>query len=292
MSKQHWSDLFLNAALGDEPRPHYRPDGFGEAPPPWARRAEVTECPVSDDDRHQVERWLRWCLAEFGPPARRVVAPPIPGFYPVGYHGGIEQVEELVRRVGKVMSVEAPDLEVRYFESDPTVPGNWGRHSTTVGTYHREDGHPVISLDVRSSADPAELTAIIAHELAHVRLRGEDRLTRDEPDEEKLTDFLTVYLGMGIFTANAAHTFAKTVRGWSALPMGDLTEKMLAGSFLGTTHRLGYLDERQFGYALACWAHLRGESAPAWARRLTPTIRVQLQRGLSYLQHTGRRLDR
>jgi hypothetical protein len=247
---------------------------------------------VSSDDQQRLERWLDWCRREFGPPARRVVAPPIAGFYPVGYFGSGRQIEELVHRVCRVMSVEAADLEIRYFETDPTEPGHSARRRTTVGTYHREDGRPVISLDLRSSADPARLTAIIAHELAHVRLRGEDRLPEFEPDEEPLTDFVTVYLGMGVFTANAAHTFTKTTRGWSALPMGDLTEKMLAGSAFGRTHSLGYLDEHQFGYALACWAQLRGESSPGWARHLTPTIRAELHRGLAYLRHTGRRLER
>ncbi|WP_035850441.1 hypothetical protein [Kitasatospora azatica] len=159
-----------------------------------------------------------------------------------------------------------------------------------VGTYHHEDGHAVISLDLRAREDPARLTAIIAHELAHVRLRGEGRLPDWEREEEKLTDLLTVHLGMGVFTANAAHTFARTAHGWSALPMGDLTEQMLAGSFLGTTHHLGYLTDRQFGYALACWAHLRGEPTPAWARHLTPTLRAELLRSLAYLHNSGREL--
>ncbi|GAA1244881.1 hypothetical protein GCM10009665_39670 [Kitasatospora nipponensis] len=290
MRDQHWSDRLLNAALGERPDPRHRPEGFGETPPPWARHASAaTECPVPPEEQRQLERWLRWCVKEFGAPQGRVVAAPTRTFYPAGYHGSTEQIEELVRRVCTVMRVEAADLEVRYLESEPAEPRH--HRSTTVGTYHREDDHPVISLDLRGREDPARLTAIIAHELAHVRLRGEGRLPAWEREEEKLTDFLTVHLGMGVFTANAAHTVTRTAHGWSALPMGDLTEKMLAGSFLGTTHHLGYLTDRQFGYALACWSHLRADPAPGWAHHLTPTLRAHLQRCLAYLHHTGRRLD-
>ncbi|MFE0460847.1 hypothetical protein ACFW1A_16515 [Kitasatospora sp. NPDC058965] len=290
MSRQHWTDRLLNA--GAQPASRYRPEGFGDAAPPWARPArEATECPVPPDDQEQLERWLRWCRKEFGTAAGRVVAAPTRTFYPAGYRGSTEQIEELVRRTAAVMGVVAPDLTVRYFESEAAEPGRGHRRRTTVGTYHDEDGRPVVSLDLRGREDPARLTAIIGHELAHVRLRGEGRVPAWEREEEKLTDFVTVYLGMGVFLANAANTFTRTARGWSALPMGDLTEQMLAGSFLAPSQHLGYLNERQFGYALACWAALRGEPDPAWARHLAPTVHAQLLSGLAYLRHTGRVLD-
>lgn len=246
---------------------------------------------MSPEDQRQLEKWIRWCVAEFGrETALREIALPTPAFYPAWYHGSTEQVGELVRRVCTVMQVDADDLTVRFFESEPAEPSRRHR-STTVGTYHQEDGRPVIELDRRRTGNPAGLTAIIAHELAHVRLLGEGRITAREPDQEKLTDLVTVFLGMGVFNANAAYTFAKTTHDWSALPMGDLTEKMLSGSFLAPAHLLGYLTEQQLGYALACWCRLRGESDPAWAHYLDPTPGAQLKRSLAYLQHAGRQFD-
>jgi hypothetical protein len=314
MSDQHWTDRLLGAGeellgigervfgvdetsldlgeqllpeVGHRPERPHRPDGFAEAPPPWADRpaAPTATCPVPHHDQQQLERWLRWCTREFGPAADQPAVSPTAAFYPHGYRGSNEQVEELVRRVSTVMRVQAPTVEVRHFE------GEAEQRRTTVGTYHDEDGRPVVSLDLRARADPALLTAVIAHELAHVRLRGEGRLPAWEPEEERFTDFLTVHLGMGVFTANAAHRFSRTTRGWSALPLGDLTDKMLAGTALGATHHLGYLTDQQFGYALACWTHRRADPSPAWGRHLTPTIRAHLQRGLAYLRHSGHRLD-
>jgi hypothetical protein len=48
--------------------------------------------------------------------------------------------------------------------------------------------------------------------------------------------------------------------------------------------RLGYLSTREFGYALACYARMRGEANPAWARAVSPGQAVYLTQGLTYLQ--------
>ncbi len=65
-----------------------------------------------------------------------------------------------------------------------------------VGHFRMQDGQPVIDLDRSEAADPTCLTAIVAHELGHVRLLGEGRITTaDRPDHERLTDLLTVSSG-------------------------------------------------------------------------------------------------
>src|SRR5688572_23737825 len=68
-----------------------------------------------------------------------------------------------------------------------------------------------------------------------------------------LTDLLTVFFGLGVFTANAAFSFQQwtntATQGWQ-------------------TERRGYLGEEEIGYALALFALLRGEHNPAWANIL------------------------
>ena len=49
----------------------------------------------------------------------------------------------------------------------------------------------------------------------------------------------------------------------------------------------GYLSERLYGYALAVFAHARGEGAPAWAGHLRLNVRDVFTRGLDYLQKTS-----
>lgn len=213
---------------------------------------------------------------------------PSSGPVPADFAGIPAQVEEPVGRVCMVMGGDPGDVRVRCFDraDEASVAlRSGGRRHRTVGRHHQADGHAVIELDLREAGQPAVLTAIIAHELGHVRLLDEDRTQGLDVDHERLTDLVTVFLGMGFFTANAAYTFTKSVQRFSVLPLGDLTERMPTGTALDPTHHLGYLTARQFGYALACYCLLRCETDPPWSRRLEPGARAAPQQGLRYLHH-------
>jgi len=112
------------------------------------------------------------------------------------------------------------------------------------------------------------LVATIAHELGHVLLLGNGRIPADRKDHEPLTDLLTVFFGLGIFSANAVFEYSREVRGEYAY---------------ASTSRLGYLTEPMFGYGLARYAWLRGEADPRWARYVDTNPRTFLKRGLRYL---------
>jgi hypothetical protein len=260
---------------------------------PWMRVAGSVSGSASAEDpqgakgRAWVEKVLRWCVTEFGEQAvRREFALPTADFLPTGLTGPDQRarIREFVDRVGAVMGADTGALEVRLFEAeDQNSAGRSGKRRT-VGHYHRTEGRDVIELDVGHADRPAALAALIAHELGHLRLIGEGRLRASWPeaDEEKLTDLVTVFLGMGVFTANAAHSYATARRGFSVLPMGDLTSRTLNGAAADdTTHHLGYLTPDQFGHALACCARLRGERNPSWARHLEPGVHAAFNRGLA-----------
>jgi hypothetical protein len=85
---------------------------------------------------------------------------------------------------------------------------------------------------------------------------------------EPLTDLLTVFLGLGVFTANSAFCFEQftgvSSQGWS-------------------THRQGYLSEEMFGYALARFAIERGERKPRWADHLSTNIASYFNRAEAWI---------
>jgi hypothetical protein len=112
------------------------------------------------------------------------------------------------------------------------------------------------------------LVAVLAHELGHIILLRPALVDRKDPDMEPLNDLLTVFLGFGIFTANAAFRFEQhsdnTSQGWSA-------------------RHLGYLSEEQFGYALARFAYERGEGRPAWSSFLSTNVASYLKRSAAWL---------
>jgi hypothetical protein len=184
------------------------------------------------------------------------------------------------------MGVDPAAVRVELFDASERrkEAGKFGK-KYTVGHFRMEDGQAVIALDHSEAADRPYLVALIAHELGHVRLLGEDRYSSKRPDHERLTDLLTVYFGLGVLTANAAMRFSRGSRGFTIIPQGQFGDLDLnAADSSGGYRRLGYLSTREFGYALACYARMRGEASPAWARHLSPGQAGYLTQGLAYLR--------
>lgn len=251
-----------------------------------AEEMPTSECPVGFGSQAWIEASLSWFVGQFEKNAAlRPVAVPSASLIPSPYSATDEQIDQLVRRVCAMMSVDASTITVELFGGD-TAPRERGRRA--VGHYYQRNGKSVIGLDIREASDPSQLTAIIAHELGHVRLLGEGRITPARGDQERLTDLVTVYLGFGVFTTNAALSFEKVRRGWSVQPSGYLDERSLNGAKHNVGYsRLGYLNEPEMGYALACHAWLRAEPDPAWAAHLDPGPRAYLRQGLAYLRQNA-----
>jgi hypothetical protein len=119
--------------------------------------------------------------------------------------------------------------------------------------------------------DPLGLVATLAHELCHVILLGQRLMSHDEPDMEPMTDLATVFVGLGVFTANSAARFEQhddgQQQGWS-------------------TRTLGYLPEPMFGYALAKFALERGEAKLEWSKHLSTNVRFYFQKSVHWLHRT------
>ena len=124
---------------------------------------------------------------------------------------------------------------------------------------------------VRSThlADPMTLVATISHELGHVILLGRGLVDPKTPDHEQMTDLLTVFLGLGVFTANCSGRFKQFQdskrQGWSM-------------------QRLGYLSEEIYGYALAKFASERREDRPEWVQHLSTNVKAYYKRSRNWLK--------
>ena len=86
---------------------------------------------------------------------------------------------------------------------------------------------------------------------------------------------LTVYLGLGVFTAN----FVIRERYWSAGPV--------SGWSMG---RRGYLPMSVYGYALACFARERCEDNPDWARELRLDVRTAFNQTMKFFEKEAGRM--
>ncbi|GAA4091113.1 hypothetical protein [Actinomadura miaoliensis] len=256
-------------------------------PRPWVQTVS-DDCPVSEAQQVWIEASLKWFAGEFGrEPLNNGIVLPGPNLFS-GYTGTPRQINRLIAAVCTLMSLNPSDLTVEFFDLRDEDDSQVREEKRAVGHYYVRDGRPVIGLDVSEASDADYLTAIIAHELCHVRLLGEGRITAERSDHERLTDLLTVYLGFGIFSTNAALRYGKATRGFSVQPMGYLDERTLNAVRNDGYARIGYLREPEFGYAMACYAWLRHETEPSWAGHLDPGPRAHLRQGLAYLSRHAR----
>jgi hypothetical protein len=94
-----------------------------------------------------------------------------------------------------------------------------------------EDGAVVIALKSSVIKDPMILVATVAHELGHLILLSDGHIDRSAADHEPMTDLLTVFLGLGIFTANSAAQFKQHDHGGGWHKLVDAAPRLLvAGS--------------------------------------------------------------
>ena len=230
--------------------------------------------PLDKELRKCFEYNLLWLMQAF-PDTKieeRKILTPTPSDFPIKWNRSRENAIEALNVICNNMNLDPNEIELDFYnnglkefnmgtsviflESDPENPD-------AAGLYHHEkvDGKYSISLDEALLEKPESLIATIAHELSHVKLLGEKKL---EQNDEMLTDFTTVFFGLGIFNANCAFQFYKQNDRWGY-------------------SNLGYLKIEEWAYALALFAFIRHEDEPQWKAFLSKTIKSDFEKCLSYM---------
>jgi hypothetical protein len=242
--------------------------------------------PISDEERLWVDEGFRRLEKLLG--RRRlleaVVITPTAEDFPDPYDRTVaESVEKLFSRVCTYMCVDRTTIEFEIFPDEteelreilPHWRGGEGRHAAGLYLHAMEqrvgddgEGQGIVAIRSSQLKDPLSLVATVAHELGHVILLGGGLMNSKTADHEPLTDLLTVFLGLGIFNANASGRFKQFQEdrriGWSM-------------------NRLGYLPEEVFGYALAKFCTERGEGAVQWERHLSTNVRAYFKKSRRWL---------
>jgi hypothetical protein len=218
---------------------------------------------------------MDWLVVQFGADRLHgLVVLPTDDFFPGVYRGSRDDVRAVLDRLCGHMGIDPTQVELEHDAADDNpelsahVPINT-QWTGAAGHHRTRLGRSIIGINDSQAARPMALVATIAHELGHVLLLGEGRISAEREDHEPLTDLLTVFFGLGIFGANAAFEYSRD-----------------AG--YARTSRLGYLTEPMYGYALARYAWLRREAKPDWAVFLDTNPRTILKRGLRYLAQENR----
>jgi hypothetical protein len=263
-------------SVGDDPH----------SPPPPGLRAEREhrkheshDCPVGPEDQRWIESELSTLRSRFHIDARtHPILRPTRNFYPVSYDGEALEIHELTRKLCGTMGVDLESVFVRLVgESGLRTSTARARNAPYPGhfsadTYDPETQLYVIDLDDWLAEEPVALSAVIAHELAHLRLYASpsDRV-EGKPDglegkrREQQADLLALAYGLGLFGANVP------VR----------SQHRLSGTGTLNSDRM---DHAMYGYALACLAWLREDREPQWAKSLEPLPRGYLDQGLRFLE--------
>jgi hypothetical protein len=222
-------------------------------------------CPVETQTKAWVERRMRWLAGRFGVGRLRSarVVLPTNEFFPDSYDGSEAAARDCFARMCGYMGVDPGSVALEVVD-DRHMPG-------AAGLYEQKIRSNVYV--ARSQLEsPPRLLATLAHELAHEMLLNGGHLTAAEADHEQVTDLLPVFLGVGIFLANATVQFDSQRTG---------------NEYSWSVSRQGYLNSLALGYALAVFAHVRGEAKPAWAAHLRTDAAVTFKAGLRYLTRTG-----
>lgn len=233
-------------------------------------------CPCDPAAKSWIEERLDWLTGEFDDHAfngRRIVLP-TRDFFPDPYDASEESVRNLLDKVCEYMDA-IPDLIELEFVSRAGNLGFVDEDGQAVGdaagTFQETGRGFLITIDRSGLQNPMELVGTLAHELAHVRLLGENRIHAHAYDHEILTDLTVVHFGLGIFLANAPRNWPS---GYSRWPGTNLFKPE-------------YLTPPMFGWSLAHLAWFRGEDKPDWAKSLNSSARSNFKQGLRYLNSTG-----
>lgn len=234
-------------------------------------------CPVDPHAKEWIERRLLWLSQQFGRDlfTRRAVILPTEDFFPsvdLKAQGGIRR---LLDQVCGYMDVDPDRIVLKLFqvENKLWLVNQQGKFLPTgaAGLYEQGSGKAKIHLETSDTTNVTDLIGTMAHELSHLRLMGEHRVSGDEYDNELLTDLNALFHGFGIFLANSPRHWESQYSIWP-----------------NTTHvRPEYMTPPMYGYALAHLAWLRGETKPEWSLHVGGDSRTNFRYGLRYLEKTG-----
>jgi hypothetical protein len=223
------------------------------------------QCPVPEFSHSWLEKKFSFLVDRFGEKQikqQKILLPDSTDF-PVSFDGSDTSAWNTLKILAARMDVSPDSITLDIYKGGRTgvVCGHPDDSPSEKDIPQKEeDGKYHICMEKKMLTDPQGLVAWLAHDLARIRL-----IEHPQPEEGKrLADLSTVVLGLGIFNANVSYRETETATAWGY-------------------ERIGYLKPREWGYALALYARLRGEKDPTWIRHLTHNIRIDFARSQKYL---------
>ncbi len=235
------------------------------------------ECPIDSETRLWMENAFLWLATQFGHDniATKSILLPTPEHFPIRYDGSKESLIKTAEIAARQMEIDINEVNLETYEQNiQEFSGDLGHRIWTevdkdsdeklaAGLYFgkNDQGKYDIFIEKKNLGDGENLVATLAHEFSHIKLLGEKRL---DFNDEQLTDLTPVVFGLGVFNANSAH------KEWK--------------SFDSYGHNsIGYLKQKEWGYALALYAYFRQEENSDWIKYLTSNIKSDFKKSMDFI---------
>lgn len=224
-----------------------------------------------------MENAFLWLAFQFGQEniASKPMLFPTPAHFPIQYDGSKNSMIKTSEIIAKQMEIDIKEVTLEIYEQNiQEFSGDMGYKIFTqidkesdeklsAGLYFNknEKGKYEIFIEKKNLQDPENLVATLAHEFSHIKILGEKRL---DFNDESLTDLTTVVFGLGIFNANSSFKEHKTFYSYGY-------------------NSIGYLKQREWGYALALFAYYRRDENPEWIKFLSPNLKSDFKKSINFI---------
>jgi len=236
------------------------------------------DCPIDTKMRLWMENAFLWLATQFGHDnvLTKPMLLPTSEHFPIVYDGSKVSLSKTAEIIAQQMEIDINEINLDTYEQNiQEFSGDFGNRmwtevdkdsdeKLTAGLFFDKNsqGKYDILIEKKNLSDPENLVATLAHEFSHIKLIGEKRL---DFNDEQLTDLTPVVFGLGIFNANSAFKEHK--------------------SFDSYGHNsIGYLKQREWGYALALYAFFRQEENSDWIKYLTTNIKSDFKKSMDFIK--------
>lgn len=234
------------------------------------------KCPITEDIRVWMENSFLWLMTQFGEEKIINIQTLLPNSsnFPITFKGEEEDAHNLLKILSTQMDIDPNNIKITFYKDHIAEYNNQMGHQLfsqqeenenySAGLYsgkNNTDDKFLIAIETEQLKDTEKLIATLSHELAHVKILGENRL---DFNDEYLTDLVTVFFGLGIFTANASFKFYAQQDKWGY-------------------SKQGYLLQQEWSYALALYSYIKQEKQPLWINYLTTNIKADYLKSEQYI---------
>ncbi|MEZ6113777.1 MAG: hypothetical protein R3C99_22610 [Pirellulaceae bacterium] len=223
-------------------------------------------CPVDDSTRQWINARTGWLMREFGRDwlCSRSIVLLTRSDFPEPFTNDEASARVVFERLCEFVDFPTDKIQLQFWNIAPRASDG----AVHFVSHEVVDDRIRIDLNAALLHEPVGLTAALASELARIRLDARHGMSNEEDDDEMLAELFTVMLGLGVLTSNGAiFESTRDDGGWTRWEMRQRSQMTLP----------------TYGYALALFAHLRGDIQCAWQRHLRLDVRTAFRRSVKFL---------